>query len=51
MESLAVVIFCNKQVSMLMVSVTGKLARSNFGDEGGEGGGCRESNDLLTMLY
>ena len=48
MESLAVVIFCNKQVSMLMVSVTGKLARSNFGDEGG---GCRESNDLLTMLY
>lgn len=37
---------------MLMVSVTGKFAKSNLGEdeEGGGGGGCREINDLLTMF-
>jgi hypothetical protein len=51
MESLAAVIFFIKQVNMLMVSVTGKFAKSNFG-EGEEGGGgcCRKTNDLLTMF-
>lgn len=38
---------------MLMVSVTGKFAKSNLGEGeegGGGGGGCREINDLLTMF-